>query len=116
MKLKLLVIRSKDIHLLVSFYKQLGLEFEYHQHGKGPMHYSCLIDDVVFELYPLLKDQKEVDSSTRIGFEVENLDRTIERLKKENTLIIQMPQKSSFGYTAVVKDPDGRKLELTHKH
>lgn len=40
MKLELLVIRSKDIYLLARFYEQLGLE--YHQHGKGPMHYRAI--------------------------------------------------------------------------
>lgn len=112
MKLKLLVIRSKDIAISVQFYEKIGLAFDYHQHGNGPMHYSCMLGETVFELYPLLKQQKEADLSTRLGFEVENLDALMEKLRTINIPIIQEAKKSEFGYFAVVKDFDGRKVEL----
>jgi predicted lactoylglutathione lyase len=113
MKLKLLVIRSKDIAASIQFYEKIGLEFDYHRHGNGPLHYSCLLGETVFELYPLLKQQKEADRSTRLGFEVEQLDRLIEELREMKIPIIQEPKESEFGYFALVKDLDGRKVELS---
>lgn len=113
MKLKLLVIRSENIKNSVQFYEKIGLEFDYHQHGNGPMHYSCRLGATVFELYPFLKGQKEADHSTRLGFEVENLDVLIEELRRMEIPIIQAPKSSEFGYFAVVKDLDGRKVELS---
>lgn len=113
MKLKLLVIRSKNIEKSVQFYEKIGLEFDYHQHGNGPMHYSCKLGETVFELYPFLKGQEVADRSTRLGFEVESLDALIEELRRMEIPIIQEPKASEFGYFAVVKDLDGRKVELS---
>lgn len=115
MKLKLLVIRSKDIAASVQFYEKIGLNFDYHRHGNGPMHYSCMVGETVFELYPLLKQQKEADSSTRLGFEVKHLDVLMEELSAIGITILQEPKESEFGYFAVVKDLDGRKVELNQK-
>jgi hypothetical protein len=71
-----------------------------------------MLGETVFELYPLLKQQKEVDLSTRLGFEVEDLDALIEELRAINIPIIQEAKETEFGYFAVVKDLDGRKIEL----
>jgi predicted lactoylglutathione lyase len=113
MQLKLLVIRSGNIAAAVQFYEKIGLEFDYHQHGNGPMHYSSTLGETIFELYPLLKQQEKADLSTRLGFEVENLDVLIEELRAARIAIIQEPKESEFGYFAIVKDLDGRKVELS---
>lgn len=112
MTLNLLVIRTKDIHILSQFYNKLGIEFTYHQHGKEPYHYSAELGELVFEIYPLLKNQTEADSSLRLGFTVKKLDELIERLKQDGVDIVQMPLKTAWGYTAMIKDLDGRKIEL----
>jgi len=112
MQLKLLVLRCKNITDSVHFYEKIGLKFDHHQHGNGPLHYSCTLGATVLELYPLLKQQKEADYSTRLGFEVENLNVLIEELRATGVAIIQEPKESEFGCFAVVKDLDGRKVEL----
>jgi len=112
MKINLLVIRTRDIKLLSKFYTDLGLEFTYHQHGNGPFHYSTEMGDLVFEIYPLLKSQTEPDNSLRLGFDVENLDELINKLKTNNVIITQEPIQTDWGYMAIIKDLDGRKVEL----
>lgn len=112
-KLNLLVIRSDQPEQVAHFYEHLGLTFEYHRHGKGPLHYSSVCEDMVFEIYPLLKRQTEADISIRLGFHVSHLDALLEKLKAQDIAIIQEPQRSEWGYQAIVKDPDGRKIELT---
>ena len=113
MHINLIVIRTKDPKVLAEFYQLMGLEFQYHRHGKGVWHYSATINNVVFEIYPLLKSQQSPDQSLRLGFVVDNLDDLIEKLRSQSVKIISAPQSSEWGYFAVISDPDGRKIELT---
>lgn len=112
MQINLLVIRTADITTLAKFYEQLGISFHYHQHGNGPFHYSAELEGLVFEIYPLLKSQKNADSSLRLGFDIDNLDDLILKLKQAQVEIIKNPTHTDWGYVAIIKDPDGRKIEL----
>jgi len=111
MKLNLLVIRSAVPAALAAWYTRFGLAFEYHRHGKGPMHYSAEVDGVTLEIYPLKRSQTEADTTLRLGFTVEDLDGAIVGLPD----IVQTPQRSEWGYRAVVADPEGRRVELVEK-
>lgn len=115
MKINLIVIRTGQPKALSVFYELLGLKFEYHQHGNGPWHYSAELDGTVFEIYPLLKQQKASDNSLRLGFVVENLEERISNLKENDIEIIRAPKDSEWGYFAIIKDLDGRKIELKAK-
>ena len=84
MQINLIVIRTDKPKELSNFYEQIGMKFEYHQHGKGTWHYSAEIEKTVFEIYPLIKNQESSDKSLRLGFTIENLDETIANLKKQN--------------------------------
>lgn len=115
MEINLIVIRTNKPKELSEFYGHLGMSFEYHQHGKGTWHYSTEIEKTVFEIYPLMKNQESPDKSLRLGFTIENLDETIENLKKRNVEIVREPKESEWGYFAIIKDLDGRKIELKKK-
>ena len=111
--LNLIVIRTNQLKVLMEFYQCFELKFDYHRHGKGVMHYSCEMNNgVVFEIYPLLKSQTSPDISTRLGFTVQSLTNTIQQLEKLNATIVQVPKMTEWGKRAVVKDWDGRKVEL----
>ncbi|MEM1325270.1 MAG: VOC family protein [Bacteroidota bacterium] len=112
MQINLLVIRSNQPEKLSKFYEQLGMQFDYHRHGKGAWHYSTEVKGTVFEIYPLLKNQEVADSSTRLGFTVQSLDELIEQLRNQGVEIVREPKESEWGYFAIVKDLDGRKIEL----
>lgn len=117
MKLNLIVIRTDKSKALSEFYEKLGMSFEYHKHGKGLFHYSTVFGDgLVFEIYPLLKSQKQVDNSIRLGFKVSNLDSLIKKLINADVIIEKKPQHSKWGYYAVIKDLDGRKIELLEEN
>ena len=109
MKLNLIVIRTADMPRLVNFYNILGLEFDYHKHHKGVYHYATKIGDTTFEIYPLLKNQTETDISTRLGFEIENFEEKIALL---GDFIVSKPMQTEFGLSAILKDTDGRKVEI----
>ncbi|WP_020536050.1 VOC family protein [Lewinella cohaerens] len=115
MKINLIVIRSDKPKELSAFYEQIGMVFEYHQHEKGPWHFSAEIEGTVFEIYTLMKNQKTSDSSLRLGFTIENLEETISNLKKNKVEILREPKDSQWGYFAIIKDLDGRKIELKEK-
>jgi len=115
MNINLLVIRTDQPKELAEFYRQLGMQFDYHQHGKGPWHYSAEIEELVFEIYPLMKNQTSPDTSLRLGFTVEHLDALIGQLKERKVEIIGAPKASEWGYFAIIKDIDGRKIELKQK-
>ncbi|WP_062104952.1 VOC family protein [Bacillus niameyensis] len=108
--LNLVVIYSSNLEVSVSFYQNLGLTFNKEQHGNGPQHYSCEFENLIFELYP--SSNGIVDVSTRIGFNVIDLEHIVESLRSNGSLIINEPTISSWGKRAVVQDPNGYKVEL----
>ena len=61
--LNLVVLRSSDIKKAAEFYHRLGLDFQLHQHGAGPQHYSAQMAGVVFEIYT--GSQKNCPKSSR---------------------------------------------------
>jgi len=109
----LLVIKTRQLEATQQFYSKLGINFEKHQHGKGPIHYAAELGQLVFEVYPLPNDQKITDTSTRLGFQVEQLDDLLTQLTLHQ--ILKEAHESEWGYQALVCDPDGRKVELTQR-
>lgn len=101
MKLNLVVLRSKDIHAAKLFYEQLGLIFVEEQHLTGPIHYSSVVDNVVFELYPTVGDA--APCNTRLGFSLNEIS---------PALIIHSKYEFNNEQVYVIVDPDGRKIEV----
>lgn len=55
--MKVFVIRTNRLPEVLTFYQSLGLEFVEEKHGKGPVHYACESNGVVFEIYPGKNDR-----------------------------------------------------------
>ncbi len=108
MQLNLLVLRCKNIEISKNFYEKLGLKFIQEQHGKGVVHYSTYVGQMVMELYPL-KDGYNIENS-RLGFtlEVEDIYSYL------NKVSIEIVSEYEFDNECIVVviDPDGRKIEL----
>ena len=115
MELRLIVLRTSDTKRLSDFYSLLGLTLEYHRHGNSPYHYSATIGPTVLEIYPLAKNQMEADKNLRIGLAIDNFERIIQELKSNNATFSTDPAQTQFGFSAIVQDPDGRKIELYRK-
>lgn len=111
--LNLVVLRVTDLDQAETFYSALGLEFHRHAHGSGPEHLASAYGGLVFELYPATATQP-VSTSTRIGFEVDDLDEAIAAVASlPGFRLISPPQDSEWGRRAVIADPDGHRIELT---
>lgn len=112
-ELSLFVLKTRQVDKLREFYSLVGIEFSQEQHGTGPLHYAGRLGTIVFEIYPLKDDVIGVDTTSRLGFSVENLSQLVERLISAGTPIVSAPRASEWGLRAVVRDPDGRAVELS---
>jgi lactoylglutathione lyase len=110
--LTLLVLKTQQVERLRTFYSALGIELAKEQHGKGSIHYAGRAGEVVLELYPLPDDVGSVDATTRLGFSIENLAEVVEAIHAIGAPVLTEPQETPWGYRAVVRDPDGRAVEL----
>ena len=111
--LTFLILKTRQVEQLRLFYQALGIELTEERHGKGPVLFAGRAGDVVIEVYPLPDDGTPIDSSTRLGFTVENLTDVVQALQSIGTKIVTAPQETAWGFQAVVRDPDGRAVELT---
>ena len=116
LKLNLLVLRSDNFEKLSYCYSELfGINFEFHKHGKGPFHFSAKIGELVFEIYKSTSNYYESSTSMRIGFEVDDLSMFLENAENFNFTIESEPKFTQWGMRAVVKDFEGRKVELIQR-
>lgn len=113
--LTLLVLKTRQVEQLRLFYQTLGVDLVEEKHGTGPVHFAGRAGDVVIEVYPLPDDGTPVDSSTRLGFAVKNVAEVISALERIGTKIVTLPKETAWGLRAVVKDLDGRSVELTQR-
>ena len=105
--LNLLVLRCRDIGLARAFYETVGFSFLQEQHGKGPVHYSCEDAQGVLELYPA----KGEPDQAGLGFGTDDLESVFERLKVAGYEPKDIGD-GPYGLSFVVRDPDGRRVEL----
>jgi catechol 2,3-dioxygenase-like lactoylglutathione lyase family enzyme len=106
-KLNLLVLRTPRLEDLRRFYSALGARFESERHGNGPEHYAATLGgDLVLELYPTL-DGALPDPGLRLGLSVDDLGEALRSLGQTAT-----PRQTPWGLRALVRDPDGRTVEL----
>lgn len=112
--LTLLVLKTRQVDQVRTFYETLGITFTEERHGSGPLHYAGRAGDVVVEVYPLPGDSA-ADASTRLGFSVGNLAEVVQALQGLGMAVAKQPTQTAWGLQAVVKDPDGRSVELTQR-
>ena len=109
--LRLLVLRTAQAERVRAFYQALGVALSPERHGQGPEHYAGEVGPCVLEVYPL-PEGGMADASTRLGFAVADLGRVLESLEAAGTPAISPPKETAWGKRAVVRDPDGRAVEL----
>ena len=108
--LKLLVLRTHRLEELKKFYESLGVEFVKERRQQGETHYAGAIGAAVLELAPLPKGAPDPDKSVRLGFVVPNLGTIANELGSAGIRIGPSERNSP---AVVLKDPDGRVVELT---
>ena len=109
--LNLIVLRCADIESARRFYETLGMSFSRHAHGTGPEHYAHEDARGVFELYPA---QEGSADRTGLGFVSGDLHQTrasFVSAQFEPGPVCETP----WGVSFVVRDPDGRRIEISKK-
>ncbi len=110
--LSLLVLKTRQIDRMCEFYAILGIDLVQEQHGKGPAHYSGRVGGTLLEIYPLPDDHPIADATTRLGFTVKDLSLTLGTLNSRGAPVVSKAQATEWGERAIVRDPDGRAVEL----
>ena len=110
--LRLLVMKTHQLDRVREFYEALGIRLAEERHGRGPLHYAGKAGAALIEVYPLPDDAPAPDASVRLGFDVMDLDRVLDALQRLGAPVVAEPQSTQWGYRAVVRDPDGRAVEL----
>lgn len=105
--LHLIVVRCDDIEITRAFYESLNVHFTAEQHGKGPLHYSATFGELVLELYP-----GTPDVATRLGFRVRGVREAIDRALLAGGALLEDVSPGPWEVRAVLRDPDGRSVEL----
>ena len=111
-RLTLIVLRSLQPQRTVSFYQTLGLHFQEERHGSGPVHWAANFQGVVLEVYPA-RNPEDIAPAVRLGFAVEDPAAILERLKAAGAEVASDLKDSPWGPRAVVRDPDGRPVEIS---
>jgi lactoylglutathione lyase len=109
------MIRSAKMDEALAFYRALGCEFVREQHGNGPVHHSCSVGPMVFEIYPGEAGQavnRNQAGATMLGFTVPNLDSILGRLADAGIEVLTPAKKTQWGVRATVADPDGRAVNI----
>jgi len=114
--INLVVLRTANLVSARSFYETFGLSFVEEQHGSGPVHLSCERGGIVLELYPGKPGQAPERlnaGATMLGFSVESMAQTLEKLTAQKVVVVTPPKESPWGKRMVVLDPDGRAIEVS---
>lgn len=106
-ELEYLVLRCRDLERTRLFYEALGLRFTAERHGGGSEHWACEVGGVVLELYPAKGGERA--EPARLGLRVEELESACDRLRAAG---FSAPQRE---HGAVLRDPDGRAVELRQR-
>jgi lactoylglutathione lyase len=110
--LKLIVLRTHRLEEMKTFYEMLGIKFVEESHGKGAVHYAGAIGSAILELVPRSKGDTAPEHSVRLGFAVSNLGNIAMELGSTGIRIGPSERNSPV---VVIKDPDGRVIELTQE-
>ena len=110
--LKLIALRTPRLHEMKDFYGALGVKFVEEQNGKNPKHFSGSMGAAVLQLHPLPKGAPEPDKSVRLGFVVPDLGAIVSQLGSTGVRIGPSERNAP---AVVIKDPDGRIIELTQE-
>ena len=108
-RLNLLVLRCADIKRTRAFYELLGLRFQQHAHGSGPIHFAHEDERGVIELYPA--DTANPADHVGLGFTVDDLPAAHARFAHAARNPGDIRDRE-WGRTFVVRDPDGRRVEV----
>ena len=110
MNLNLVVLRTRDVSALGSFYQALGLRFALESHGNGPQHLASKVGRATFEIYPC--SDENATEGLRIGFDVSDVSEWFATALANGAACVAEPLVSEWGHRAVIRDPAGHIVDF----
>jgi|SRR5581483_10378841 len=108
LNLNLLVLRCADLEASKRFYELVGMRFSRHAHGAGPEHYAHEDARGVFELYPAKPGEQD---RIGLGFTINEFTAARDRFAEASFAPGPVVQ-NEWGTSFLVRDPDGRRVEI----
>lgn len=118
-----LVLFSEQVDVVAAFYRALGLPLEAEQHGDGPVHHTCSLGPTHFAIFAArgtarssgsgeaASDHREAGAQF-FGLTVDDLGAAFAVSREHGAEVVQEPKSYPWGRRALVRDPDGRVVEL----
>lgn len=127
-----LILFSGDVERAAAFYAALGLVLAPEQHGEGPLHFTCSIGLTHFALFAATGGVAQDAGDARgakaaaiegpmshkrpgsqfFGLTVNDLAAAFVAALATGGTVVQDPRDYPWGRRALVRDPDGRVVEL----
>jgi predicted enzyme related to lactoylglutathione lyase len=76
------------------------------------VHFAGTVGQAVLEVYPLRETDAPTECQVRLGFQVRDIHGALKALQAFGSPLQNPPVQTPTGLRAVVKDPDGRAVEL----
>ena len=114
-----LVLTCADLDASRAFYAALGLPLVAEDHGGGPLHYACELGPLHFALFaaraPGAAPARGEAGAGLPGFQVTSVEDAFAAALAAGGVSVQEPDDFPWGRRALVRDPDGRVVELNRK-
>jgi predicted enzyme related to lactoylglutathione lyase len=107
------IFQCQQLDKSVEFYRALGVDVRETKHG-GTVHFSCSLGGVHFALYPGDGTARGPQSGCQLGLMITNLDGSLAAATALGASVLAPPVQKPWGMTAMLEDPDGRKIELVN--
>jgi len=121
-----LVLFARDADRTAAFYRALGLPLDPERHGDGPIHHTCSLGATHVAIFAA-RSEADLDAAPSattpagdhraagaqfFGLTVARLETAYEAALEQGAPVVQEPKRYSWGRRALVRDPDGRVVEL----
>jgi uncharacterized glyoxalase superfamily protein PhnB len=100
----------------VDFYRLVGAPLVEEQHDDGDVHFACEVGGVHFAVFPVTDSGRAPEYGTSgcsfPGFAVKSVHAVVEAAARQEVTVLQPPAEYPWGVRAVLRDPDGRPVEV----
>jgi len=110
-----ILLCTEKMDLVAAFYRALKVELVPEKHGNGPDHFSFK-GEISMEIYP---PRQPPETTIVLRIDVDDIHDAMQSLRTifgGSDFVVNDVETLSSGQKSIVKDPDGRIVELFQPH